>query len=270
MTEQSEETTKKKKQGENKTKSILYGILAFIVVAMSLFQSPLNRYSDLQKENKTKYLPIIKERNFTQDSLLNELGKTLSIAEYKAVKKESWLFSQNKLKGYTKIKKEANIKQSFLGRDSLKFWAFQFGLILLGFYFSIKSLIEDYKKSLRTGHEIISIIGISVCLFWFYHLFFQTAEDFYTETYLIFKFIISLGIGYFVSRLIKYYAIKDGVIKTLIDLVLRIKTKHYRKMATNALYAEKYDKSIDSVETVKQQTKELDKDISETIKKIAI
>ena len=90
----------------------------------------------------------------------------------------------------------------------------------------------DFQKPLRTGHEIISIIGISVCLFWFYHLLFQTSVDFYTETYLVFKLIVSLSIGFFVSRLIKYFAIKDGVIKTLIDLVLRIKVKHYRKMAT--------------------------------------
>lgn len=270
MTEPSEETMMMKKQVLNKVKSIFYGIFAFIIVSMSLFQSPLERYSEIQLENKKKYKPIIKSRNFAQDSLLKELGKTLTIEEYKIARKESWTSFQNKLKFYTKIKKEANLKQSFLGRDSLKFWVFQFGLVLLGFYFAIKSLIDDFKKSISTGHEIISIIGITVCLFWFYHLFFQTAEDFYTGTYIIFKLLISLGIAYFISRLVKYYAIKDGVIKVLINLILRIKTKHYRKMTVNALYAERYDKSIDSIEGVRDQAKEFDKDIVETIKKISV
>ena len=51
--EQSEEMTMTKKQEWNKVKSILYGICGFIIVAMSLFQSPLDRYSIDQKE-KTK------------------------------------------------------------------------------------------------------------------------------------------------------------------------------------------------------------------------
>ncbi|SEC29000.1 hypothetical protein SAMN04489761_2589 [Tenacibaculum sp. MAR_2009_124] len=237
---------------------------------MSLFHAPFQRYSDSYLKHYKTYDKIIAERNFIQDSLLNELGVTLTIDEYKIKRNEYRKLAQEKLKVYSKRKKSLYKEHSFLGRASFKFWLFVFGLVLLGLYFSVKSLIDDYKRTLKTGHEIISIVGIGVSFFWLYHLFFQTANDFYTEVYLGFKAIICVAIAFFIAQLIKYFTKKQGVIHTLINLILRIKRKHYRKMTVNALYAEKHDKSIDSIESVKQQADELDKDIKDTLNKIAI
>lgn len=257
----------KKKVLQLKIRSLLLGIAAFLIVAMSLFQVPFKRYSEEYKSHYATYPLIIKKRDRIQDSLLSQLGKTLTIDEYKKAKTKAWLDSKLELGEYTKIKKKLAKEHSFLGRSSFKFWIFQFGLILLGFYFSIRSLIADLNKKVKTGHEIISVIGISISLLWFYHLFFQTARDFYTETYLIFKFIVSLAVGYFVSRLIKYYTQKEGIIKSLVDLIFRIKKTHYRNIVAKALYAEKYNKSLDTLKTVKNQTDDFDKDVSDTIKK---
>ncbi|CAA0186780.1 hypothetical protein [Tenacibaculum maritimum] len=253
-----------------RVKSIFVGLVSFILVTMSLFQSPFDEFSKEQQENKKKYPLIIKKRNLKEKELLNELGKNLTIKEYRKALEELKANSKEELRIYTNNKRYLAAKHSFLGRNSFKFWIFQFGLITLGFYFAIKSLLVDLSRPVATGHEIISIIGVSICLFWFYHLFFQTSRDFFTETYLIFKVFISLGIGYFISKLIKYYTNRDGVIKVLIDLILRIKTKHYRKIAISALYAERYDKSIDTLDKVEDQARELDEDISKTINKIAI
>lgn len=261
--------TNKKQAKKLKIKSILIGIAAFFIVAMSLFQAPFKRYSKEYSEHYKTYNSIINKRNSTQDSLLNELGKSLTIEKYKIEREEAWSNSQLLLKKYTSKKRKLAKEHSFLGRSSFKFWIFQFGIILLGFYFSIRSLIEDLKKDIKTGHEIISILGISISLFWLYHLFFKTANDFYAETYYLFEFLVSVGVGFFISRLIKYYTVKKGIISDLVDLILRIKTTHYRKMVVKALYAEKYDKSIDSIETVKMEANEFDKDISNTFDKYA-
>ncbi len=270
MTEQTYQTkTKGKKVNRRITfKSILLGVGAFFIVSMSLFHAPFDRFSKEYLEHYATYQGILDERDSIQNSLVNELGKSLTVEEYKKNRAESWALSKVKLKEYKKKKKELFKAHSFFGRGSFKFWLFVFGLVLLGFYFSIKSLIEDYRKEIRTGHEIISIIGIAVSLFWFYHLFFQTAQDFYTEVYLLFKVLICIAIAIFISQSIKYFTRKEGIIKTLIDLVLRIKVTHYRKMVVNALYAEQNDQSIDSIETVKDQADALDKDIRETMNKI--
>ncbi len=243
-------------------------MVAFMIVTMSLLSFPFKRYSKELLVHKKKYTPIIKSRKFKQDSLKNELGKTLTITEYKKLSNESWKLHQKKLQEYTKIKKKLNHEHSFLGRTNFKFWLTQFGIILLGLYFSIKSLLDDYKKALKTGHQYISNIGILVSLFWLYHLFFKTATDFYNETYVFTEIVLCVIATFFVSNLIKYYAKKETIIKTLVNLVLRIKTTHYKNILVKALYAEKHDKSIDSLKTAKSESEKFDKDVKETINKV--
>ena len=266
MTEHSTQTHKK--QVSIKLTSIIYGIVIFFIVAMSLFQVPFKRYSKEYSKHYKTYSSIIKERNQQQDSLLHELGQTLTIKEFKLERLQAWNLSKKKLEKYIKIKNTLAKEHSFLGRGSFKFWLFIFGLVSLGFYFSLKSLFEDFRKPIRTGHEIISIIGISICLFWYYHLFFQTASDFYNETYLLFKLIVSIAISFFISRLIKYYAIKEGAISSLLNLVFRIKSKHFKKMTVKALYAERYDKSLITLESIKQQSNSFDEDVLKTVNNI--
>ncbi len=249
-------------------KSIFLGIVALLIVTMSLLSFPFQRYSDELVAHKKKYKPILDGRNKTLDSLKNELGATLTIAEYKKLSSALWSGYNKEVSEYRTEKKRLLEAQSFLGRSDFKFWLTQFGIILLGLYFSVKSLYDDYRKKLRTGHQFISQIGILVSLFWMYHLFFKTAADFYTETYVITEIVLCIIAAFFIANLIKYYAKKENVVKGLISLVLRIKTKHYRNILVKALYAEKHDKSMDSIETTRSQSDEFDRDVKDTFNKV--
>lgn len=259
-----------KKQGKKVVKALFFGIATFLIVAMSLFHALFERQSEEYKEHYKTYSSIIKERNNIQDSLLNELGRSLTIEEYKVEKEDAWEGSNKKLKSYTKVKKQLAEEHSFLGRSSFKFWLFLFGIVLLGFYFAVKSLIHDFKSSIKTGHEYISILGISVSLFWFYHLFFQTANDFYNETYLIFKIIISFVIAFFISRLIRYYAIKENINKILLDLIVRIKRVHFLNLLSKALYLERNKEKIITKNSLNDDAKNFDDDIKSTLKEIDV
>ncbi|WP_299135211.1 hypothetical protein [uncultured Tenacibaculum sp.] len=198
-----------------KTKAILIGILAFLIVGSSLFHAPLKQFSGEYLLHKKNYRPLIKERAWLQDSLASELGKSLTISEYQKLRVKYWQNSKNKLKKYSSIKNKLYDDHMFLGRSNLKFWLFLFGLVLLGFYFSIKSLINDIKAEIENGHKYISIAGISICLFWFYHLFFQTANDFYNETYFVYALGISFLVGFFVYGLAKYFVKKESLVKLI-------------------------------------------------------
>ncbi len=204
-----------KKTVLNKAKAIIFGVFAFLIIASSLFHAPLKRFSDEYKEHRKNYKPIISERIQIQDSLANELGKTISIEEYKKLRVIAWNNSKAKLKKYTAKKNELFSNHMFRGRSNLKFWLFLFGVVLLGFYFSVKSLINDINKKVSSGHEYVSASGISVCLFWFYHLFFQTGEDFYVDKYFYLSVCIAFLIGFFVFKLIKYFYKKDSLIEII-------------------------------------------------------
>jgi hypothetical protein len=238
---------------------------------MSLFNKYLDRYSPEYLEHKKLYSKIVGERNNTSKLLLTQLSnREITIDNYVKSQTKNISSSKSKLKKYTKKKKHLASLHKFLGRPSLKFWIFVFGLVLLGFYFSIRSLINDLKQKVKTGHSFISTIGISVCLFWFYHLLFQTEHDFYKNTYLFWQLYFSLLGAFAVVGFVKYFVVKEGIISELINLVIRLKNKHYKKVAVHALYAERNDKSIDSIETVKDITSDMDRDISNSIKKIGI
>ncbi len=194
-----------------KIKSFLLGIGAFLIVGMSLFHAAFDRWSKEYIEHKKEYTKIIADRNEVQDSLLIQLGKSLTIDEYKESRNLEWLASQEKLREFTKVNKRLKEEWSFLGRGSFKYWLGQFGIVLLGFYFSIKSVFDDINRDINTGHKFISIAGVSVCVFWFYHLFFQTANDFYSETYFYVALGVSVLTGCFIYGLTRYFVKKESL-----------------------------------------------------------
>ena len=246
-------------------KSILLGIVASLVVTMSILSFPFKRYSDALSNHFPKHSKIISARDKAIDSLRSQLGVTLSIPAYKEASIKLRLHYKNELQQYKIIKNKLKKENVFLGRTNFKFWLFQFGIVVLGLYFSVKSLLEDYRKKIRTGHEIVSLLGISVSLFWTYHLLFKTAQDFYTQTYVLYEVGICIATAFLITKMIKYYLTRHNIIRTLIDLILRIKSKHFRSMTVKALYAEKNDASMLSTTTVKQQANEFDKDVINTM-----
>ncbi len=83
------------------------------------------------------------------------------------------------------------------------------------------------------GHQYISIAGVAVYLFWFYHLFFQTTKDFYQSTYLYYGIAISFLVVFFVYELSKYFARKDSwaaIIRKLFNfLFVEVEKKDFIK-----------------------------------------
>lgn len=266
-----EQTTKKNKKQVSrkiKFKSYIIGIGTTLLVSISLFSSPFKRYSEDQRKHKPKYQEIIDSRDYEQDSLFKELGNTLTISEYKTKKKQSWEKHQGQLREFRKVKNKLKKEHSFLGRANFKFWLVQFGIIILGFFMSVKSFYHDLKQPKDTGFKWGSMAAIFVSLFWLYHLFFKTARDFYNETYIMSDLLITVLATLFVRDLIKYFAVKKTIINELIDLIIRIKKTHFKGVAIKAKYAEKHDKSLDCIETVDAQVDQFDKDINETISRI--
>lgn len=234
---------------------------------MSLFHFPFKRYSTEYSNHYKTYSPIIKERNLKQDYLLKELGKTLTIAEYKAAKKTTWSASQTKLRAYTKKKNQLAKAHSFFGRGSFKFWLKEFGVVLLGLYFSIRSVILDTSK--KTGHLYLSMAGLTVCFFWLYHLFFKTAADFYNSTYITTQLTLSILVAFFTTVFVKHQQNRKATIKELVQFIFRTKDHHYPNVASKALYAQTHNKAITSKDTVADNTLEFEEDLITTLEKVA-
>ncbi|WP_435261462.1 hypothetical protein [Tenacibaculum sp. nBUS_03] len=247
-------------------KGIILGIVAFCIVAMSLFHIPFKRYSENFLEHKKGYTKIIKERSYLQDSLLNELGITLTIAQYKKAKKKYWKLSQNKLKTYTKRKKELIEEHSFRGRTSFRFWLFVFGLVIALLFFSCKSLYHDIVNGSTFKFQFISLTGIAVSFFWLIHLVFLTQQDFNKNSYIAILLIAGILSSCFTYFLVKNYTYKDDLILKQLSLIDRIKTVHYPRVALKALYSERNDKAMLSADSVKENTNAFDDDIVTTLK----
>lgn len=257
---------KKKLVKKDNIKSIILGIVAFCMVAMSLFHAPFKRYSKSFLEHKKNYTKIIKERSYLQDSLLNELGATLSITQYKKAKKEYWKLSQNKLKAYTKKKKELITEHSFRGRSSFRFWLFAFGLVIALLFFSCKSLYHDIVNGSTFKFQFISLTGIIVSFFWLTHLLFLTQQDFNTNSYIAILLVAGALSSCFTYFLVKNYTYKDDLILKQLSLIDRIKTVHYPRVALKALYSERNDKAMLSADSVKENANAFDDDIVTTLK----
>lgn len=232
---------------------------------MSLFHVPFKSFKQQLEPHKKQYRPIVAQRNKMQDSLLQQLGVTLNISTYKKLKAAAWKGSQEKLKRYTQEKNKLIEEHKFLGNNSFKHWFFRFGLFTTLLYFTIKSLTNDLKATIPTGHQYASIGGISIAVFWLIHVLFIGASDYEIETYFFSILVISVLIGIFVFALAKYFVRKENIVKTLIALVVRLKQKHYRKVLVKALYADKHNKAMISETTLQEEALALDKDILTTI-----
>ncbi|RBW61002.1 hypothetical protein DS884_04005 [Tenacibaculum sp. E3R01] len=233
---------------------------------MSLFHIFFNKYSDEYNEHYKNYSLIIKERNQVQDSLLKELGNTLTISEYKKARVEKWKLSQNKLKIYTKKKKRLAKEHSFRGRSSFRLWIYMFGLVILGLLFSCKSLYHDIVNGSTFKFQFISITGIAVSFFWVIHLTFLTHNDFSKNSYIIILLVAGALSSCFTYFLVKNYTYKDDLILKQLSLIDRIKTVHYPRVALKALYSERNDKAMLSADSVKENTNAFDDDIVTTLK----
>jgi len=177
----------------NKTYAIIKGFIAFLIVTLSLFHVFFTpKSADLIKE-QFNYKKIVTERDSVNQSHISKLKKdAISKDEYISLVESSFLLYKNKLKSSSKKKKELALAFSFRGRSSFHFWIFVFGLVTALFFFSCKSLHDDFSRGSTFKFHLASFAGILVSIFWFIHLIFYTQKDFTQNKYVITILVCSL------------------------------------------------------------------------------
>ena len=80
--------------------------------------------------------------------------------------------------------------------------------------------------------------------------------------------IVTIGAGLTCLFLLKYFSYSHNTIKTLIAFIFKVKDKHYKKVATKALYAEMYNEALETGESFTDNANDFEKDMYQTLKKV--
>ncbi|WP_438712687.1 hypothetical protein ACSTS3_10745 [Aquimarina muelleri] len=207
---------------------------------MSLFHVFFASQSPELLNEQSHYKKIVSERDSVNNLHVNKFEEDLiSKAEYLSLVKSSFIFYKNKLKNSSAKKRKLAEKFSFRGRSSFHFWIFVFGLVTALFFFSCKSLHDDFSRGSTFKFHFVSFTGILVSIFWFTHLIFLTQSDFTQNKYIAAILIIAVLFSIFTYYLVKYYSYKDNLIDKQLSFLERIRVFHYPRIAKKAKYAEK-------------------------------
>jgi hypothetical protein len=191
--------------GKLKSKSLLTGIVTFLLVTLSLFhiffESNPPKVANVVKE----YRQVIKNRNNLRSSHLEDLkNRKVSIDEYYAKVTSLIEQSEKEIKSLNLERKALSQAFSFRGRKSFHFWIFAFGLVTALLYFSSKSLYKEIKEKQSIGFQINSILGVTVSFFWMIHLIFFTEKDFAKNSYVVFIFLCAVAGAISIYLLMRY------------------------------------------------------------------
>lgn len=224
----------------NKILPLIKGVIAFLVVTLSLFHvffdAKVPGVSEVMQEHKE----VVQNRN-------NTLKENLSLLKNNQISNENYIKiveitlanSQERLDFLKNEKKVRARAFSFRGRSSFHFWIFVFGLVTALFFFSCKSLHDDFSRGSTFKFHFVSLTGILVSGFWCIHLIFLTQKDFQQNKYVLALVIATSLFAAFTYFLIKYYTYKDDIIYKQLSFLERIRASHYPKIAKKAKYAEK-------------------------------
>ncbi|WP_408032851.1 sensor histidine kinase [Tenacibaculum xiamenense] len=186
-------------------KSISYGIFAFLMITLSLFHIFFENTSKEQRRIVLKYKNKVKERDKFQVDMLDEFDKgNLSKAKYIDETKKGFLHYKEELIKIIDKKKQLTKEHTFRGRNSFHFWLYVTGIVTLGLFFSVKSLIDDVKRKNPFKQQFLSFTGVIVCIFWLIHHTFLTQKDFSKQNYVGLLILCSLISTAFIFYLIKY------------------------------------------------------------------
>jgi len=267
MTEQSEMKTDR--ENYKKILPFFKGFISFILVTLSLFHVFFESKSKLISQNDKEYNSLIIENKSLTKKYREDLkNRRINIDDYLFKTNELLLDSQSKINKLNIEKRAIKNNFSFNGRSSFHFWLFVFGLVSALFYFACKSLFDEISRGSTFRHQLVSISGIIVAFFWFVHLIFYTQNDFNKNTYFFTILVLATLFSIFTYFLVKYYTYKDIIIRDLIKLIVKIKSKHYPKILVKALYAERENNDLPSTVTVKNLANDFDKDIRNTFNSI--
>ena len=261
----------------NKLKGLILGIVAFFIVAMSLFHVFFEQYSIEYKKHYKTHTEIINNRDSENIRLVNSLKERI---ENTSDRDSILLITQNfvsdynshiskvkeELKIYHKIKKDLAIEHSFRGRTSFRFWLAYFGITVGFLFFSIKSLYDDIVSGSTYRFQFLSLSGVIVSVFWSIHFIFLTQRDFRTNKYVFLLILCGILVSFFTYFVVKFYSYKEDIILNQLSLIERIKTIHYPKMVVRSKYFEKYGESIVSENTIKEDIDHYQNDINKFLK----
>jgi len=234
---------------------------------MSLFHYFFDAKSKEQILHTPKYKIEAVKRDVSIDSLQllfanNIITKDHYLKQYDVTKN----YYKKSLKTLSNKRKYLARQYSFRGRSSFHFWLAQFGIISLAFYFCCKSLYSDFANGSTYRHQLVSVSGIIVCLFWYTHLIFLTQKDFNTNKYVGVLMLCAVLSAVFTYFLVKHYTYKDDIILNQLSFIERIRTIHYPAVAVKAKYAEKYDKAIISITKVDEEISQFQDDLTNSTK----
>ncbi len=239
MTEQST----KEIGGNTSTKillSIIKGLLAFLLVTLSLFHVFFDSKSDKIPSNTKTYDNAILYRDNTQKQYLEDLkNQKISVDDYYVLANDLIKISNKNLKTINDELAQINKDHSFRGRSSFHFWIFVFGLVTALFFFSCKSLHDDFSRGSTFRFHFVSLTGILISGFWFIHLIFLTQKDFIQNKYIVVILLGGILFAAFTYFLFRFYAYKDNLIYKQLSFLEKIRLIHYPRIAKKAKYAEK-------------------------------
>ncbi|TSE08789.1 hypothetical protein [Aquimarina algiphila] len=249
--------------------AIIKGVIAFLVVTLSLFHIFLEPKSKAQLDYAPKYKEEVRRLDSLQLHYITQLeNKEINADQYVLIAKQHLASYEPSLKKISSVRRSLAQEHSFRGRSSLHFWLFVFGLVIALFFFSCKSLKDDFSRGSTFKFHFVSLTGILVSGFWFIHLIFLTQKDFTQNNYIAAILFGALLFSVFVYFLVKYYTYKDDIIYKQLWFIEKVKTTYFYNMSIKAKYAEKHKTSIPSSHNVKNVDETIDdfqKDLNELI-----
>ncbi|WP_159090887.1 hypothetical protein [Aquimarina aquimarini] len=245
------------------------GVIAFLAVTLSLFHVFLEPKSQAQIDYAPKYKAEVKRLDSLQLHYINQLeNQELTPKEYSVIAKKHIASYEPSLKKISSMRGKLAREHSFRGRSSLHFWVFVFGLVTALFFFSCKSLHDDFSRGSTFKFHFVSLTGILVSGFWFVHLIFLTQKDFQQNKYVLILAITASLFAVFTYFLIKYYTYKDQIIYKQLSFIERIKKIYYRDMIFKAMYAEESGKPYKSGKLVDDSIDEFHEDLKKVTENI--
>lgn len=241
---------------------IIKGVIAFLAVTLSLFHVFLEPKSQAQIDYAPKYKAEVKRLDSLQLHYIYQLeNEELTPKEYAIIAKKHLASYKPSLKKISKIRGELAKEHSFRGRSSFHFWIFVFGLVTALFFFSCKSLHDDFSRGSTFKFHFVSLTGILVSGFWFIHLIFLTQKDFTQNKYVLILVIAASFFAAFTYFLVKYYTYKDQIIYRQLSFIERVKRIYYKDMIFKAMYAEESGKPYKSGKLVDDCIDEFHEDL---------
>lgn len=171
---------------------------------------------------------------------------------------------------------DVNSTYKIFGFSNIHVFLYAFGshfaiFCAASFIFWIKNFIDPQYKNLP---KIINIVGGvfaavgSYLLIWVFNPYSDFPEYVYHIVFGISAVFIAYGM-YALNNFIFLVTLdKKRNIKNLISFIIRIRNKHYRRVAVKALHAEEYKEPLQTEDTVEDNANEFEEDFYETLEKV--